>query len=129
MATIKLIGIDTTTGQYKFLESTDIALYVTQPSGGVAVRVLPNPGGASYTQVQLQALYDNQAGTNAPDTVPQLVTDASNLLNSSGYKMYLGHNQWFYQNVATGLTNAGWTAYAGGKGAFAANIVAIYTYK
>jgi hypothetical protein len=95
------------------------------------LRLLVNPGGSSYTQPQLQALYDGSVGINAPDVVPQAITDQANILNTTGYKIYLGHNSWWYTNVATGIITATWALAGGGKAAFGAAIVpnGILTFK
>lgn len=112
----------------KFVIQHEVNAYITS-SNQALVRVLTNPGGASYTQVQLQALYDGQAGINALDTVPQSIIDAANLLAVSTYKLYLGHNIWWYTNTATGATAANWTQFGGGKSAFATSASTIYTLK
>lgn len=95
-----------------------------------AVRVLTNAGSASYTQVYLQSLYDGQTGSPAPDTVPQAVTDYASTLNTSGYKVYLGQNTWWYTNSVV-VTAASWTTFGGTKSAFGASIVptGIITFK
>jgi hypothetical protein len=129
MAAIKIFGIDQVTGQGRWVESTDSVLNISV--GNVAVRVLANVGGSLYTQAQLQALYDGQPGSNAPDVVPQLVSDYANTLATSGYKVYLGLNNWWYTNTPTGIVTANWLAFSTPKGNFGANIVSqgIITYK
>lgn len=91
-------------------------------AAGAQLRILVNPGGAAYTQVQLQTAYDNQPGLPAPDVVPQAVTDYANSLATSSYKAYLGANQWWYTNTATGITTASWTIFGGNKSPFGAPI-------
>jgi hypothetical protein len=95
------------------------------------LRLLANPGGSSYTQAQLQALYDGIPGLNAPDVVPQAIIDQANILNTTGYKVYLGHNSWWYTNTATGATVENWSQFGGAKSNFGAAIVAngIFTFK
>jgi uncharacterized protein YjdB len=95
------------------------------------VRILPNPGGSNYTQTQLQGYYDAQGGSAAPDTVPQAVSDYASSLNTSGYKAYLGQNQWWYTNTVSGIVVGNWLLFGSGKGAFGANIVpaGIVTFK
>jgi hypothetical protein len=122
VANIRVFGIDQTTGQGRYVESTDVALNISA-GGTAAVRVLANPGGTNYTQAALQTLYDGQAGLAAPDTVPQAINDYANTLNTGGYKVYLGANSWYYTNVATGIVAGSWTVFGSGKSAFAANIV------
>ena len=103
-------------------------------SGGTApiVRILTNPGGTTYTQAQLQGYYDGQTGSQAPDIIPIEVVNYANSLNTPNYKVYLGHNTWYYTNTATGITQGNWTPFGGGgKSTFGANIVAtgILTFK
>jgi hypothetical protein len=105
-------------------------------SSGIAastatIRILANPGGASYTQAQLQTLYDGQVGLVAPDVIPQAIIDYANTLNVSGYKVYLGGNTWWYTNTATGATSSNWSSFGGSKSSFGAAIftTGILTYK
>lgn len=130
MANIKVLGIDQTTGQGRYLESTDTALNISG-SSSATVRILPNAGGTSYSQAYLQGLYDGQTGLTAPDVVPQAISDYASSLNTSGYKVYLGLNSWWYTNTATGITASNWTVFGGNKSTFSANIVpaGITTYR
>lgn len=129
MAAIKVFGIDQTTGQGRWVETTDTALNIS--TGGAAVRVLANAGGSTYTQAYLQGLYDGQVGPSAPDVVPQAISDYASTLNSSGYKVYLGLNTWWYTNTLSGITGSNWTTFGTSKSAFNANIVpaGILTYR
>ncbi len=96
------------------------------------LKVLNNPGGSYYTQSQLQTLYDNASGNSAPDLVPNEVINAANALNTTSYKVYLGHNKWWYTNVQIG-TSSNWSLFGGVsyKSDFGANIAAggIFTFK
>jgi uncharacterized protein YjdB len=98
---------------------------------GSTVRVLPNPNLGSYSQILLQSLYDGQPAFIAPDAVPAAVTNAANALNTSAYKVYLGQNQWWYTNTATGITAGSWALFGGNKTTFGANITTngIFTFK
>lgn len=100
-------------------------------SASAIVRVLPSMVLASYTQLQLQTLYDNQTGLAAPDFVPQAVTDYANSLNITGYKVYLGLNTWYFTTTSASVTLSSWTSFGGSKSAFGATIVAngVITYK
>jgi hypothetical protein len=95
------------------------------------VRVLPNTNAVSYTQAELQGVYDNQPGLAAPDAVPIEVSNFASALNTSGYKVYLGLNTWWYTNTASNISAANWTIFGGSKSAFGANIVpsGILTFK
>jgi hypothetical protein len=102
--------------------------------GAASVRILANSGVSLYLQAYLQGLYDGQAGSVAPDTVPGAVSTYVSSLNATGYKLYMGHNDWWYTNAVTGLTAASWLTFAGGAGGksnFGANIVpaGIITFK
>jgi hypothetical protein len=97
------------------------------PSGIASVRQL---GSASTpSQAQLQALYDGQLGSNAPDTVPAQVVTAAGAINTTQYKVYLGHNIWSYTNVAVPNGTTDWIAFNSSKSNFGAGIQQIFTFK
>lgn len=86
--------------------------------------VIVFPDQNSFTQGELQALYDGVAGGAAPDTPPQEVNDY--LATISGpvpdYYLYLGHNQWMYTS-APNPTAGDWLVFGGGgKSVFSAAI-------
>ena len=60
------------------------------------------------------------------------ISNAANALNNSNYKVYLGHNKWWYTNIRIGTTSS-WVAFGGGTGKsdFSANIDAsgLFTFK
>jgi hypothetical protein len=76
----------------------------------------PNP----ILQTSLQAAYDAEGGSIAPDVVPAEVNAAANSLASSNYKIYLGQTQWWYTNTVTGISTASWTVFGGNKSNFGA---------
>ena len=99
----------------------------------VAGMVLPPPslrvlatGLPQQTEEQLQDYYDSVLGHDAPDTVPQEVVDAANLLNNTGYKLYLGETTWWYTNLTISTAEI-WTSFA--KSAFSQPIQALYTFR
>jgi hypothetical protein len=66
--------------------------------------------------------------------VPQAISDYVSTLNTTGYKLYMGHNDWWYTNAVAGVTAASWLRFAGGAGgksAFSSNITpaGIVTFK
>jgi hypothetical protein len=70
----------------------------------------------------------NVGVNNAPDTVPPEVIDRANSYNSSSYKLYLGHNVWWYTNAIIG-TAASWTAFGSNKGQFGAPAIQAFTFR
>lgn len=100
---------------------------------GAAVRVINRAtllNNGNNLQAEFQSAYDAQAGINAPDTVPNAVVAAANALGTISYKIYLGHNNWWYTNAQTG-TLGSWSSFGGLKSNFSAVIPAnhIFTFK
>lgn len=99
-------------------------------TGGVTLPSLLQLAGsqlaAAQTQVALQALYDGAlgAGGDAPDAVPAEATAAAQALGGATYKIYLGHNVWWYTN-----NNTSWTQFGASKGSFGADSVVTWTFK
>lgn len=92
-----------------------------------AANLLTNP----ILQTSLQAAYDNQLGLIAPDLVmPLAVTNAANALANTNYKLYLGHNNWYYQNAIAVTAGSLWTPF-NSKNSFNALVPAnhIFTFK
>ncbi len=95
-----------------------------------AANLLTNP----ILQASLQSAYDSIVGINAPDVataIPAAVVAAANALNNSNYKLYLGHNNWYYQNFTNTASVSNWTVFGGNKSNFAALVPAnhIFTFK
>lgn len=85
-------------------------------------------------QASLQSAYDSIVGTNAPDTataIPAAVVAAANALNDSNWKLYLGHNAWYYTSFTNTATVSNWSLFGGSKSNFAALVPAnhIFTFK
>jgi hypothetical protein len=96
--------------------------------GGGGVQYLGLSTANPTLQATLQGLYDTASGAVAPDTVPPAVTTAAGAIGTGGYKVYLGHNTWWYTNAVT--PNAGsWLQFNGGKSNFGATIDGIWTMK
>lgn len=118
-----------------FTETPSLMFFIMDVTSGAAAA--PSPPAAqdlgsspsSQSQAQLQALYDAQPGGEAPDTLPQEVVDDANALATSGYKVYLGHNVWWYTNRVSDGTTSNWTQFGSVKGTFSAAIARIYTFK
>ncbi|MGI9335779.1 MAG: hypothetical protein ACR2RL_21745 [Gammaproteobacteria bacterium] len=96
---------------------------------GVPVIPADSVGGnttqASWSEGQLQAVYDAQSGGAGPDDVPQSVIDAAAPLlaglGTNQWIAYLGHNVWWYRNNSSAWAKFG-SQFKGSFGAYIPHI-------
>lgn len=122
-ADIVMANITGSTAAIQNVSKTDFLTWLEVPKISILDTDLSSP-----SQATLQGLYDAEAGTNAPDSLPQSVVDAANALSTSEFKLYLGHTQWLYTNSVTSTTS-NWTTFGGGKSNFNSTAHTIYTYR